>query len=74
MKIPMREKYVDESIGVWFIFGKHPDGTVDINDGNRDVPAFTGIQREAAQLLCEAHDRFRKEVYKIACNFKEQPK
>jgi hypothetical protein len=65
MKVPMREKYVDEAAGIWMIFGEHPDGTVDVNDGNRDV--FVGIPKEAAEKIVEAHYLFMKDLYEILC-------
>ena len=58
----MREKYIDERVGIWFIFGESPYG-VDINDGNRDV--FEGVTREVADQLCTAQERFQQELYSI---------
>lgn len=65
MKLPMREKYVDEATGIWIVFGTHPDGTVDINDGNRDL--FTGLLPEIAEELCYRQQKFRSELYELLC-------
>jgi hypothetical protein len=62
----MREKYLEEMAGgAWFIFGTHPDGTVDISDGNRDV--ITGIPREAAEKACELQNEFFKKLAILLC-------
>ncbi len=45
----MREKYVEESFPMWFIFGEDLNGLVDVSDGNVDV--FVGITREVADTL-----------------------
>jgi hypothetical protein len=63
MKLPMREKYVDQKVGIWIVFGEHPDGTVDVNDGMQDV--FEGIPKEAALKVIAAHDEFREKLYEI---------
>lgn len=66
MNIPMREKYVDEAVGIWFIFGEHPGGSlVDISDGTNDV--FRSLPRAPAVKLCEVQERFRQELYSILC-------
>lgn len=65
MKVPMREKYVDERLGVWFIFGEYPDGNVDVSDGQEDI--FTGIPRAHAERLVALHDTFRLSVYELLC-------
>lgn len=59
----MREKYIDEKVGVWFIFGEHPDGGVDITDGDKDI--FTGIDYETAEKLCDLQDEFRNKLYSL---------
>ena len=65
MKLPMREKYVDEAIGIYCVFSTHADGTVDVSDGNRDV--FNGLPRDVADKVVAAHDAFSKELYKLLC-------
>ena len=65
MKIPMREKYVDEAVGVFMIFGVRADGSVDINDGYHDI--FEGLPREAALRVVDAQAEFRAKLYDILC-------
>ncbi len=65
MTLPMREKYVDDAVGIFIEFGTHPDGTVDVHALGRDV--FEGLPKDVAQKVCEAHDRFREELYVILC-------
>lgn len=65
MKTPMMEKYVDERIGLWFIFGTHKDESVDISDGRDDV--FEGIPRKEAEEAIKAHNEFREKLYTILC-------
>ena len=69
MKLPMREKYVDEAVGVWFVFGSRPDGTVDVSDGNRDV--FSGIPADAAADLTKIQREFRERLYARLCRAQE---
>lgn len=64
MKVPMREKYVDEVVGVWNVFGSR-DGGVDISDGNRDV--FREIPLERAEKIVIAQAEFREKLYTILC-------
>lgn len=63
MNYPMREKYIDEKVGVWFIFGTHPDGTVDINDGQKDI--FEKLPKDVAEKLCDWQASFRIRVYQL---------
>lgn len=72
MNVPMRQKYVDETVGVWIIFGEHMDGTVDVSDQRRDV--FEGLPRDVAEKVCAAHDEFREKLYAILCNFEGETK
>ncbi len=65
MNLPMREKYVDEAIGVYIEFGTRTDGTVDIHALGKNI--FAGLPKSAAQKVIEAHDRFREELYTILC-------
>lgn len=65
MKLPMREKYVDEAVGVWITFGRHADGTVDISDQNRDV--FAGIPPAVALKVVAAQAEFRETLYALLC-------
>jgi hypothetical protein len=59
----MREKYIDESVGVWFVFGVHKNGNVDISDGSSDI--FSNINPELAEKLCGAQSDFRDKLYSI---------
>ena len=65
MRIPVREKYVDEAVGVWVVFGTRGDGTVDIGDGHEDV--FRGIPESVAEDLCALQAEFRHQLYKALC-------
>lgn len=58
----MRQKYIDETVGVWFEFGVHPEsGNVDISDGNRDV--FTDVPKDRATRLIALQAEFRDKLY-----------
>jgi len=61
----MREKYVDEKIGIYMIFGARPDGTVDVANQYGDV--LEGLPRDVAEKIVEAHDIFRHTVYDLLC-------
>lgn len=64
MKIPMREKYVDEAVGIFTIFGVRV-GAVDVSDGARDV--FYGLPRDVAEQVVAAQEEFRDKLYKLLC-------
>ena len=59
----MREKYIDEIVGVWIIFGNHPDGCVDVS--NQDGDLFTHVELEKAEQLVKEQSEFRNKVYAI---------
>jgi hypothetical protein len=59
----VKQKYIDERTGVWFIFGEHADGSVDISDGDNDV--FEHIARELAENLCAEQAKFREALYAL---------
>ncbi len=65
MQLPCREKYVDEAVGIYSVFGTHPNGTVDVADGQRDV--FVSLPPEVAAQVIEAHDTFRHRLYELLC-------
>ena len=65
MHTPMREKYLDEAIGHYFIFGTYEDGTVDVSDGQKDV--LIRLDPTKAQEVCDAHAEFRAKLYNILC-------
>lgn len=64
----MREKYIDENVGVYFIFGSssRQPNLVDICDGSRDI--FLSVPKEAAEKIVASQEKFRKELYKILEN------
>lgn len=71
MKLPMKQKYVDEAVGVWSSWGTSgPKGTADINDGRKDV--FTALPDEAVSLAVSAQSEFRQRLYEIMCGEKPQ--
>lgn len=66
MKLPMREKYVDEALGgPWHVFGVHQDGTVDVADASRDV--FSGLPPEVAEMVVKVQEGFRRKLYALLC-------
>lgn len=62
---PCRDKYVDEAVGIWFIFGEHQNGTVDVSDGTQDVAR--NVSRETAEKLCQIQKEFRHRIYALVC-------
>jgi hypothetical protein len=52
----MKEKYIEERIPRWLIFGIHPNGNVDVSDGEGDV--LQNISRELADEVVAARNRF----------------
>lgn len=70
MNVPMREKYVDARVGIWFIFGQS-DGAADISDGTDDV--FTSLPIDVADRVIAAHDEFRGKLYEILCGKNSEP-
>jgi hypothetical protein len=53
--------YIDQAVGdIWFMFGEHANGCVDLNDGTNDV--FTHITKDQAEKLIAARARFLAEV------------
>ena len=63
--LPVKEKYIDKIVGIWFIFGEYEDGCVDIIDVNADI--IEHIQLDKANLIIKAQKEFREELYKILC-------
>ena len=59
----MREKYIDEAVGLYFIFGKHSANSVDVSDGTKDV--FINIPEITAHRIVQAQEEFREKLYKI---------
>lgn len=65
MKLPMRQKYVDEAVGTYIIFGTHPDGTVGVYNAHKDV--FTGLPKDVAEAVVKAHAEFVEKLYSLLC-------
>lgn len=64
MNYPMREKYTDQIVGgVWFEFGVHENGHVDIANESGDV--FTDVPQEKAAELIKLRDDFLAKLYKV---------
>lgn len=63
---PMKEKYIDEAVGHYTVFGTRTTGGVDVNDGNRDV--FIGLPLEKAEKIVQAQAEFRAKLYEILKN------
>jgi hypothetical protein len=64
VSVKMRQKYIDEAVGgVWFIFGEHEDGSVDISNGTNDV--FTKLSLDQALKLVEIRDEFLEKLYQV---------
>jgi hypothetical protein len=61
----MREKYVDEAVGIYTVFGWWGDGTVCISDGQRDV--FEGVPEDIAEKVVAAQAEFRQKLYDLLC-------
>jgi hypothetical protein len=59
----MKEKYIDEQVGCWFIFGEYPDNTVDINNSIGTV--LSQIPKGIAEEIVEAQHQFREKLYHL---------
>lgn len=58
-KRPFRQKYIDEEtdlFSIWYIFGEHPDGWVDIANPAGDV--FTKVPKDVAERIVAARQKF----------------
>lgn len=62
---PTKTKYVDEAVGVYFQFGVHADGRVDVATVHGDV--FVGLTKYDAARVVEAQAEFREKLYAILC-------
>ena len=56
-------KHDEKLSGIWFEFGVHPDGTVDVSDSNGDV--VIGCPKTVADKLIELRWKFISDVEKI---------
>lgn len=59
----MNEKYIDERVGVWFEFGVHSDGRVDVSDGEGDI--LCSLRKDVAQKIIREQQKFRSALYEI---------
>ena len=59
MELPMREKYVDEAVGVWMAFGTYPDGRTDVCTADKDL--FIQVDAKVAEKLVA------QELYALLC-------
>lgn len=62
----MRQKYIDEAVGVFFEFGVHPDGRVDV--ATQDGDKFCGLPKAVAREVIDAQAEFREKLYRILEN------
>jgi hypothetical protein len=63
MKIPMREKYVDEAIGgPWFVWG---ESSMDVVNERGDV--FVSLPPDVAERIVALHSQFRQQLYSVLC-------
>jgi hypothetical protein len=62
----MLEKYVDEAVGIWMIWGTSLDGKYhDVADQNKDL--FTCLPVAEANAVVQLQQEFREKLYKILC-------
>ncbi len=66
MKVPMKEKYVDEAFGIYQVFGYNSDGSVDICSNGATLMEY--MNPLIAEKVVELHHEFREKLYKLLCN------
>lgn len=65
---PWKPKYLTDETPVmrrWFIFGEHPNGTVDVSDGDQDI--FIRLPRESAQRIIAARTELANVIEAELC-------
>lgn len=62
---PCREKYVDETVGVWMVWGKYEDGNVDVSDQDKTIARRVPL--ELAEKLVALQAEFREKIYALVC-------
>lgn len=69
MNVPMREKYVDEAVGIFIIFGVRLGGGVDVcsHGGAETRDIFINLPREKAEEVCKLQQEFREKLYATLC-------
>lgn len=65
MKIPMKEKYVDEAFPDIFIYGKSEEEQVDLSSTKEMT--IMSLPEDAAKKVVAAHQKFKQELYRILC-------
>ncbi len=64
----MKQKYIEERYGFWFVFGKHRGSDlVDVSDGERDV--VCAIPEEIAEYLIKQHNGLVEELGEVISEF-----
>lgn len=61
----MRDKYLEEAIPPLFIFGVHPNGNVDVSNGNTDV--LTDIPKDVAEKVVAANEIYMERLRQLLC-------
>lgn len=61
----MQERYIDEEVGVFAVSSVCVNGKVDVREVHRNTDVFRGIDIELAERICEAQERFRRELYEL---------
>jgi hypothetical protein len=54
---------VKQILKSWLVFGEHPNGNVDVSDGECDL--FENISRDKAAAIIEAREEFVLRVFHI---------
>jgi topoisomerase IA-like protein len=65
----MKEQYIDERFGIYFEFGEHGDGRVDIASSQNDTVAT--VTREHAKNLIEDRNSLRHMLVRLALKLDE---
>lgn len=70
MKLPCKEKYVDEAVPDWCA-RKNINGTWDVVvDFTHDV--FFSMSQDQAETIANIQQEFKQQLYKYMCNFAEK--
>lgn len=65
---PVRPKALDEDnpdFAEWIIYGKHPDGSVDIHHSSRGADIIVACPRELAEQIIAARRQFSQKCVEI---------
>lgn len=70
MNLPMREKYVDEAVGIWLVLDSVQVGKTYITSVglplDRDIFP-TPIPKDRAEKVVILQEEFRQNLYKLLC-------